>query len=86
MQKDGKCSNCKGTGIAPECPFTTAGVRVSFLFRFLHMLSHIPLGFGDFRWAVRFHDWTGDLQERFDAPGLSNPAESSPTESRRFQP
>jgi hypothetical protein len=28
------------------------------LWRFLHMLSHIPLGFGEPRWATRFHDWT----------------------------
>src|ERR1700677_4917345 len=28
--EDKKCSNCNGTGIAPDCPFTTQGVRVSF--------------------------------------------------------
>lgn len=67
MQKDERCSNCNGTGIAPECPFTTIGVHVSFPLRFLHMLSHVPLGFGNFTWAVRFHDWTGDLQEQYDA-------------------
>jgi hypothetical protein len=26
--------------------------------RFAHMLSHVPLGFGEPRWAVRLHDWT----------------------------
>lgn len=28
------------------------------VWRFVHMLSHIPLGFGEPRWATSFHDWT----------------------------
>lgn len=69
MQKEeDKCSNCNGTGIAPACPFTTSGVGMPFRFRFIHMLSHVPLGFGDFGWAVRFHDWTGDLWDKYESP------------------
>jgi ABC-type multidrug transport system permease subunit len=26
--------------------------------RFVHMISHIPLGFGAPSWAINFHDWT----------------------------
>lgn len=33
--------------------------------RFIHMLSHIPLGFWDWPWANRFHDWTGKQWEPF---------------------
>lgn len=32
--------------------------------RFIHMLSHIPLGFGDWKWANRFHDWSADKWAR----------------------
>lgn len=50
-----------------SCPFTTKGVYVSRFLRFIHMLCHIPLGFGDFGWAVRLHDVTGDVWEKYES-------------------
>ena len=59
----------------PQCPFTTKGVYVSRLLRFIHMLTHIPLGFGDFGWAIRIHDATGDVWEEYESPsaGMGRP-------------
>jgi hypothetical protein len=59
------------TNEKPRCPFTTHGVYVSFLLRFIHMLAHIPLGFGDFSWAIKFHDRTGDIWDEYEGPNAS---------------
>lgn len=40
--------------------------------RFIHMLAHIPLGFVDWAWANRFHDWTAS-QWKLVCPDCSTP-------------
>lgn len=36
--------------------------------RFIHMLSHIPMGFGEPLWVTRFHDLTAaKWKSRLDA-------------------
>lgn len=31
--------------------------------RFIHMLAHVPLGFGEPEWVSSFHDWTAGKWE-----------------------
>jgi hypothetical protein len=45
------------------------------MWRFIHMLSHIPLGFGEPQWAVKFHDWTA---KRWDESGYCENCEERP--------
>lgn len=49
----------------PANPVESDNKSVAFRWwRFLHMLSHIPLGFGEPLWAMSFHDWTASMWER----------------------